>query len=153
LNNAYLIDAHLHQYTAYNYFQYQECGSNLTGGINCSSFQSDLIELTPLMPTSPVINKPVNTTLIANGIGLFINYSASIPISSATITNYNIVLLNSDYTINKTRGIPIIKITLVGIAIKGLVNNKIGLNNTLKIKGIHEKTWNKGSSQPSIPPL
>lgn len=95
------IDSHVHQYTGFNYFQYQSCG-NGTSGIFCSGFQSDLIDLSSLNPTSPQIHSPTNQDYYYNN-SVLLNFTRSLPFSNSTkINNYTLSLLNPDLTLNNS---------------------------------------------------
>lgn len=101
-NSVNFYDAHLHQFSSNSFLQYAQCGTNITGSFNCSSFQSDNLDFSPIPPTAPIINSPTSQDYPYNNT-ILINYSASIPyINTSTISSYNISLLNSDLSFNKT---------------------------------------------------
>lgn len=102
LASTFLVDSHLHQYTGFNYFQYQMCGQNTTGSVNCSDVRADLIDLTALQPTSPQVYSPANADYQYNN-SFLLNFTRSQPYSTATnISYYTLSLLNNDSTLNTT---------------------------------------------------
>lgn len=100
-NQTYLVDYHLHQFNVNeNNFTYNACYTNNSGTRICSTSRNDNLDLSPLPPTSPDINSPMNQKYGYNQT-MLINWSLSIPFnSSTTIVNYNISLLNDDETHN-----------------------------------------------------
>jgi len=100
-NNSLTIDSHLHQYNLNDNFSYNACYANSTA-TTCTSTRTDSYNLTPLAPTSPNILTPTNQNYPYNET-ILINYSASQGYTTGVnITSYNISLLNSDFTFNRT---------------------------------------------------
>lgn len=100
-NNTLTIDSHLHQYNLNDYIEYNACYSNATT-TTCTSTRTDTYNLTPLPPSSPNIITPINQNYPYNTT-LTINYSASQGYTTGiNITSYNMSLLNSDFSFNKT---------------------------------------------------
>jgi len=93
------VDSHLHQYDGSDAFRYYVCANDTLGNGNCSGERYDYINLTGIPPTSPDVYSPTNTTYSGN---ISINYTASISPNGYNISHYNITLLNSDGTFNKT---------------------------------------------------
>ena len=79
------LDMHLHQYTN-DSTHYEYACYNDTGGQQCSAVRSDLIDMIPQPPISPVVYSPINTTY--NGF-MAINWTPAVPIL-ATLLNYTI---------------------------------------------------------------
>jgi hypothetical protein len=97
---SYCPDAHLHQYVGNEYLNYTACMFN--GNLTCSSFRVDLIDPVYLPPTAPEITNPINNSQVV-GEWLNITYQSSIPsTNTSTIKLYNISLLNSDLSFNRT---------------------------------------------------
>ena len=91
------IDAHLYQFTGNQTLAYQSCGNN-SGIMNCSQLITDDIDFGITDPLRFNITQP---TLGQNATSsLNINYTAS-QIQSGN-PEYNISLLNADFTFNKT---------------------------------------------------
>lgn len=96
-NVAGTLDSHLHQFDTNDKVTYRGCANTTSGDVNCTSYTTDTYEQTILPPSSPVVTSPSGdvSTFVS------INYSAAIP-TSGSILFYNISLLNSDFTFNKT---------------------------------------------------
>lgn len=97
---TYSPDAHLHQYTGSETLNYKATG-NISSLFFNSSTSSELIDLTEIAPTPPIITSPFNTnqsTKILN-----ISWIQSLPSNLvAKIQNYTLQLLNSDMSFNRT---------------------------------------------------
>lgn len=92
------LDNHLHQFSNET-LNYSGC-QNKSGVINCTTFRSDNYGLDPLAPGGANIINPTENQEITKYINLTFIRSTS-PIN-ATISQYNLSLLNSDYTFNRT---------------------------------------------------
>lgn len=98
-NQTYTIDAHLHQYREDTNFSYYVC-ANDTGGLStCSNLRNNIIGLSPLIPTAPLIISPISA--IYKDV-ISINYTSSSSPTGNAIANYSIFLYNTDETINTT---------------------------------------------------
>ncbi len=123
---TFLVDAHLHQYTGYNYFVYQQCGTNTSGTFNCSSFRSDLIDLSALNPTSPQVVSPSNQDYNYTTDILFNWTDAITYINTTTIKNYTYSLLtNNSVLVNYFYGqkTPIINTTVISASVNTTILN------------------------------
>jgi hypothetical protein len=98
-NQTFTIDSHVHQYNGSDTFYYYACANDTSDNENCTNVRSDLMELGGLSPTAPSISSPTNASYSHS---ISINYSAAQSPNSYNITYYNISLLNTDYTLNKT---------------------------------------------------
>jgi len=103
VNQSYSVDQHIHQYPTVvvgnTSFYYYVCVNDTFGNSNCSSVRNDLLELGGLAPTSPQVHFPVQGTYSGN---IDINYTEAESPNSYEVNQYNISLLNSDLTFNKT---------------------------------------------------
>jgi len=99
-SQTYTVDAHLHQFSNTSSLYYYACGNDTNENQNCSAVRSDLFELAGLPPTSPIVYSPSNSYIYAGVI--LINYTAAESPNDYAIINYNITLLNSDYSYNQT---------------------------------------------------
>jgi hypothetical protein len=98
-NQIFTIDSNIHQYNATDTFYYYVCANDTNNNENCTSIRSDLMQLAGLPPTAPSISSPTNKSYSSS---ISINYSEAQSPNSYNITYYNISLLNTDYTLNKT---------------------------------------------------
>lgn len=97
-NKTYTIDAHFQQFDGDTFYNYV-CASDLLGNYACSTIHKDAISEAGLPPSAPEITNPQNQTY--SGL-INITYDTSISLTGNNITTYNITLLNSDYSYNKT---------------------------------------------------
>lgn len=99
-NQIYTVDSHLHEYTGTEYLTYF-ARAEYNDTLNYTSLRSDVIGIVGLNPQPPIITNPLDT--IQNARYMVISYLNATPtVSGATITNYSIVLLNSDTTYNRS---------------------------------------------------
>lgn len=82
------LDMHLHQYTNDSTHYEYACYTDSTGAV-CSTVRSDLIDMTPLAPISPIVYSPTNTTYNGN---VPINWTPAVGVLG-TILNYTIYQL------------------------------------------------------------
>jgi hypothetical protein len=104
VNNAIIVDTHLHQFdnSENQTFHYYVCANDTAGNETCSSVRTDLMELGELPPSSPNVYSPAEDEIFITGAVIDINYTQSISPNGYSISFYNISLLNSDFTFNKT---------------------------------------------------
>lgn len=88
------LDAHLHQFTDNDTFNYQVCANDTASQENCSAWRADAIGLIDLPPSSPDVFNPTDTIFGGN---VEINYTRSIS-STSTIDFYNISLADTSGT-------------------------------------------------------
>jgi len=98
-SQTYTWDSHIHQFTGKEYVYYQACG-NFTTGIDCTDFQNDTLDVSPLPPTPPIITYPT-FDLTINDSTINFTYTPAVALIG-NITYYNITLLNSDGSFNQT---------------------------------------------------
>lgn len=98
-NQNYTIDAHLHQFSDNNSIWYYACASDILGNINCTNPRQDLLILGNLPPTSPNVYLPINGKYSKK---ISINYTEAVSPNDYKILIYNISLINTDGTFNKT---------------------------------------------------
>lgn len=97
---TYSVDAHIHQYTNDLYLKYLATGI-INGTLNYTASRTDKLDLTSLNPSPPIITNPLNTTQASRYIN--ITWTLGTPNSvGGTMSYYNISLLNSDKTYNRT---------------------------------------------------
>lgn len=123
-NQTYTIDAHIHQFDGTDTFRYYVCANDTSNSQNCSVVRSDIMDLAGIPPSAPIISSPTNTTYNSN---ISINYSASISPNGYTISYYNISLLNSDTTFNKT-------IVANTSSLSAILNNSFIVDGSYRIK-------------------
>jgi hypothetical protein len=102
-NQVYTVDEHLHQFDTINSnttFYYYVCANNTDGTGACSDVREDLMAYAGLPPTSPQVYAPTGVHRLNSIIP--INYTASISPNEYAIAYYNISLLNSNFSFNKT---------------------------------------------------
>lgn len=99
-NQTYTVDSHLHQFSGNSSIYYYVCANDTANNENCSTTRSDLFNLSGLPPTSPYVYSP-NSSSSYNG-NININYTASVSPNGYSIVFYNISLLNTDFSFNKT---------------------------------------------------
>jgi hypothetical protein len=98
-SQAYSFDFHLHAFMPTDKLYYLvNVYDNASVEIN-SSVVTDNLDTTLLPPSAPGISTPVSV-YYANWV--FINYSASLSPNNASISAYNLSLLNNDYSLNAT---------------------------------------------------
>lgn len=96
----YSVNFHLHIYNNSEYYATSAIG-NYSGSLNYTSFTSEKIDLVNLPPNPPEITNPFETTQSTRFLNItYTNSTTNIP--GATISYYNISLLNSDLTFNRT---------------------------------------------------
>ena len=103
---SYSSDQHIRQYyssdIANSTFYYFACANNTLGDENCSSVRSDLLELAGLPPQAPQVINPSTTASYLLNDTITINWTASSSPNGYLISYYNVSLLNSDGSYNKT---------------------------------------------------
>jgi len=97
-NQTYTIDAHLHQFSNTTSLYYYACANDTISGV-CSSVSQDLLELAGLPPQQGIITAPVSGNYID---GINVNYTAWQSPNGYPIASYNISLMNTSYSFNKT---------------------------------------------------
>jgi len=95
------LDAHIHQYTGNEYLKYTAIGLYNATTILNETFVNELIDVIQLQPSPPTITNPFNTIQNTSTINITWTNATGNYLGS-TITKYNITLLNSDFTLNKT---------------------------------------------------
>lgn len=99
-NQTYTTLVHLHQLNNDEYLKYFAIG-NYSKILQTSTIQTEQIDLINLNPSPPIITNPLSTT--QNTRYLNITYlNATSNVIGASISYYNISLLNSDLTFNQT---------------------------------------------------
>lgn len=104
VDNTAIVDTHLHQFdnSENQTFHYYACANDTSGNETCSSVRTDLMEMGGLPPSSPDVYSPVEDSVYTLGDTININYTASLSPNAYNISFYNLSLLNSDFTFNKT---------------------------------------------------
>jgi hypothetical protein len=97
----YSLDQHFHQFDLSDNqtFFYYVCANDTLSAETCSVIRNDTMELSNLPPSSPQVYSPIEAHYAGN---IDINYTSSLSPNNITINYYNISLLNSDFTFNKT---------------------------------------------------
>jgi parallel beta-helix repeat protein len=98
-NLAGTVDAHLHQYDGTDRLWYYACANDTLNNSACSVARFDYLNLSGIPPTAPDVFSPTNGTTCGN---FTINYTAAISPNGYNISYYNISLMNSDFSLNKT---------------------------------------------------
>jgi hypothetical protein len=98
-NFAGTIDAHLHQYTGAELFNYYKTELNQSGAAFSSPLRTDLINLSGLPPNAPDVILPINDGQVDMNI---LQSTASISPNGYAISNYTWSLYNLSYSLNKT---------------------------------------------------
>ncbi len=93
------VDSHLHQYDPTDRLWYYACANDTLGNHNCSAEFYDYLNLSGIPPTAPDVYSPTNDSYCGS---VPINYTAAISPNGYNISHYNISLMNSDFTFNKT---------------------------------------------------
>ncbi|MFC1754160.1 Ig-like domain-containing protein [Thermoproteota archaeon] len=99
LNQSYTVDSHLHQYSGADRFYYYACANDTIGYRYCSPERYDLLDLAGIPPTAPDVYSPVAQPYRLN---IPVNYTPAVSPNGYDIELYNISLLNSDGSFNRT---------------------------------------------------
>lgn len=95
------IDAHIHTFTGSEIINYYASAEKTGGGRNYTNTLTELIDLTNKGLIPPVITNPFNTNQSTKFMNItYQNATTTTP--GTTISYYNITLLNSDLSFNKT---------------------------------------------------
>ena len=94
------LNSHDHFWNGNDYLTYQAQGTFNSTFFN-TSFTTELIDVSPLSPTSPTITNPLNTTQNTRYMNITYTNATSNTVGGS-ISRYNISLLNSDLTFNRT---------------------------------------------------
>jgi len=98
-NELSTVDIHFHQFSGADSFYSYVCANNTLNAQTCSAVRQDLFQLAGLPPIAPSIYNP----LLGNYSGnINIMHYPSLSPNNYAISYYNISLLNSDETFNKT---------------------------------------------------
>lgn len=107
-SQSYSFDFHLHAFMPSDKLYYLANVIDNTSAERNSSVVTDNLDTTLLPPSAPGISAPVSV-YYANWV--FINHSASLSPNNASISSYNLSLLNSDYSLNATINASATKLT------------------------------------------
>lgn len=99
-SQTYTTDAHIHQYPSSSiYFSYQALG-NYSNVENTSSVVNELIDIPSLNPQPPIITNPFGNNQTSRY--LTITWINATNITFSPVVKYNLTLLNSDFSYNRT---------------------------------------------------
>jgi hypothetical protein len=96
-NQAFTVDAHLHQFNQADQVVYYACANDTNGYQNCSAEKIDLLQLGGLPPQPPYVYSPTNGTYLVNA-SMSINYTRAVSPNGYPITFYNISLYNESFS-------------------------------------------------------
>lgn len=100
--NAYVVDAHMHQFPVNSTLWYYACFNDTSNNQNCTTPRSDRLEYGGLAPSAPFVYSPNSTYNFSTTATMPIKYTESVSPNGYSIDVYNITLYNSDYSFNQT---------------------------------------------------